>query len=571
MKQILTQYLSSLKESGELDAILPDVLRERGFSIYSEPQKGAKQYGVDLAAVGIDPKTDQETLFLITIKSGDLNKGNWNSDSTAVRQSLDQILGTYVKHFVPKDLEDKPINVVVCIGGTVQQSVRLEVTDFYNEKMKTSNISITEWNGDVLAEMLLGGVMSESIFPPPFQSAFRKTISMIEEPDTCLRYFRKLLHLIYKNEPKTAKERLRAARQVYLATWVVFSWARDVQNIEAAYRISSLATLHLWHWCNPMFGKTKLKTQLVDVMQSMLGLETQISSAYNDTHIKPFASSLDLLSESVNSPSNVDVNLNLFEALGRVSLFGLWLQCRRMLVREDASDETSDKLYQGFDFEIKNVSNLICDMISNNLTLHAPIRDDHAIEITLTCMFFELNNDLESIRNWVKKVTISSVVNHETDRQYPCIYTSYPDLVKHPQLVEGYKQKATSGSVLYPTLAVWLAKLNEIDTFRQLSEFYSLYMQHSTWQLWEPDEATEQNLYLNSNIHGKCVCNINVSSAEQALFKQLEDEIAKSDDFNKLSAIRYDHWPIVLMACRLFRLPVPIHFFTLGPQPDNSS
>ena len=52
MKLIIREYLASLRERDELDAILPDLLSEMGFTIISKPARGTKQHGVDIAAVG---------------------------------------------------------------------------------------------------------------------------------------------------------------------------------------------------------------------------------------------------------------------------------------------------------------------------------------------------------------------------------------------------------------------------------------------------------------------------------------------------------------------------------------
>ena len=50
MKLILKQYLSSLKERGELDAILPDLLSQLGLNVFSRPGRGTRQDGVDVGS-----------------------------------------------------------------------------------------------------------------------------------------------------------------------------------------------------------------------------------------------------------------------------------------------------------------------------------------------------------------------------------------------------------------------------------------------------------------------------------------------------------------------------------------
>jgi O-acetyl-ADP-ribose deacetylase (regulator of RNase III) len=52
MKLVFRQYLASLKERKELDAVLPDLLSELGYTVISRPTIGTRQYGVDVAAVG---------------------------------------------------------------------------------------------------------------------------------------------------------------------------------------------------------------------------------------------------------------------------------------------------------------------------------------------------------------------------------------------------------------------------------------------------------------------------------------------------------------------------------------
>ena len=60
MKLLIRDYLASLRERDELDAILPDLLSELGFNVYSRPQRGTSQLGVDIAAVG---KMERESSF----------------------------------------------------------------------------------------------------------------------------------------------------------------------------------------------------------------------------------------------------------------------------------------------------------------------------------------------------------------------------------------------------------------------------------------------------------------------------------------------------------------------------
>src|SRR5438034_5556510 len=98
MKLIIREYLGSLRERGELDAILPDLLSQLGLNVYSRPSRGTRQDGVDVAAVG---RLDDgpEKVYLFSIKPGDLTRKDWDGDAVqALRPSLNEILDAYIPH-----------------------------------------------------------------------------------------------------------------------------------------------------------------------------------------------------------------------------------------------------------------------------------------------------------------------------------------------------------------------------------------------------------------------------------------------------------------------------------------
>src|SRR5690606_8127489 len=106
MKLIFRQYLASLREREELDAILPDLLSELGYTVYSRPQRGTAQAGVDIAAVGEDEDGERK-VFLFSVKQGDLTRRDWDGGTPqALRPSLNQILDTYIGTKIPKRYQE---------------------------------------------------------------------------------------------------------------------------------------------------------------------------------------------------------------------------------------------------------------------------------------------------------------------------------------------------------------------------------------------------------------------------------------------------------------------------------
>jgi hypothetical protein len=106
MKLIIKQYLASLKERQELDALLPDLLSQMGLNVFSRPGRGTKQEGVDVAAVGAIGD-GSEKVYLFSVKAGDLTRSSWDGDSVqALRPSLNEILDTYITTRLPHELRD---------------------------------------------------------------------------------------------------------------------------------------------------------------------------------------------------------------------------------------------------------------------------------------------------------------------------------------------------------------------------------------------------------------------------------------------------------------------------------
>src|SRR5687768_15576197 len=98
MKLIIREYLASLRERGELDAILPDLLSQIGLNVFSRPGRGTRQDGVDVAAVGkMGGKNTKEKVYLFSIKPGDLTRRDWSGGSIQdLRPSLIEILDSYI-------------------------------------------------------------------------------------------------------------------------------------------------------------------------------------------------------------------------------------------------------------------------------------------------------------------------------------------------------------------------------------------------------------------------------------------------------------------------------------------
>lgn len=557
MKQLLREYLASLKERHELDVLLPDLVSERGWDVYSRPAVGVRQLGVDMAAIGVDDDGVKK-IFLFSIKPGNLKRIDWNGTVQALRPSLDEIVDMYVAQRIPQKYKSLPVVICICVGGDIDQSVEADVRAYCDATFKRTAISFQEWTGDKIAGLLLSGALRENVLPQDSRALFRKSIAMLDEPDASYGYFSDLLNKMLAKVQDTPKARLSMLRRINICLMVLFVWAREAKNLEAPYRASELAILRAWPMIVPhLAGKGKIAESLVRAVDNLIQQHLEVATAYVEK-IYPHTTKLHALSTAVRSRNPVDINLRLFDALGRLALYGTWMAVIR--VRRLDADGTFDA--KDLDKRIELCRESLKAMISNNPILFTPVKDDHAIELNLAALFLTQRGDAEFVRYWVEQLSHASIYGYRSGRIYPCILDDYRELASHPKSGDAYRKEVTAGSILYPSLAAWATMLGDGTTLRALSKFTTEHLAHCELQLWVPGPDSEQHIYDNTASHGLALTDLKITDDGLALEQAVGKELKANDALDQLSAVRSGMWPLVLMACRHYRIPVPPHFWT---------
>ena len=324
MKLVLRQYLGDLRERGELDATLPDLLSELGFNVLSRPSRGTRQNGVDVAAVGPDGDDEgRRKLFLFTIKPGNLHRREWDDGSPqAVRPSLNEIRDAYVASRVPQQYRNIPIAICLCMGGEMHESVQGQWAGYVAEN-STKNICYREWNGDKLAELLLSGVLSQELLDTPLQTDFQKAVAMVDHPVVSYRFFvRSVKGLL--NQGTGDRDQLTQLRQTYICLWILYVWAREANNLEAPFRVSEYAVLQMWNICRSLVeGKSGNRDAQFIVLDQAIALHFLIADSLLIGKFGVYGEKSNALSAAVASQSSVDVNLGIFVQFGRLCLCGI--------------------------------------------------------------------------------------------------------------------------------------------------------------------------------------------------------------------------------------------------------
>ncbi|WP_256581469.1 chemotaxis protein [Pseudomonas sp. QC2] len=556
MKLVFREYLASLRERRELDVVLPDLLSELGYTVISPPSVGTRQFGVDVAAIGLDDD-GEEKIFLFSIKQGDLLRADWDGTPQALRSSINDIIDFYIRVRIAEQHRQLKIVICLCFGGDVHEAVRDNLTQF-TKSLTNDQISFQEWNGDYLAGQLSKGVLRQQLVDKKLRGSFQKSVAMLDEPDIAYKHFSHLLNGLLSTDNLTPQSRLTSLRQAYICLWVLFVWARDAGNLEAPYRSSELAILKAWdHIKGDIETGKKLSEDIGATFAELVNLHFQIWDELLGKKILPYVHLRHGISSSVKSSTPVDVNLKLFEILGRIAQRGLWI------LWHQSWGDTVPAPYLDSRQEAEVLASQVRNLIDNNRCLLSPISDEHSIDIAITVIFLSMMKKWQPLaQNYCDHLLESYLLSYSTHGKYPTTYGSYKNLISHPQeQTEEYRKNQTKGSTLLPLISAWASSQGETVNSREFSHFAKEKLKHCNMQFWIPGADSEAQIYNGLAGHGMVLTDVPITSDGNAIVDMLESEAACNKHFNNLSAIKLGHWPILVMACRHHRLPIPPHLW----------
>ena len=176
MRLIIKDYLLQLKEKDELDFLICDLLRQKGYIIDSIPKSGNRQYGVDIKA------HNRDEVLLFVVKQGNIDRKVWDTEQNAVRQSINEIFDTYLINLSFSE-KKKKIQIIVATNGFMDENVVINWNGYVNSQSKyhEQSILINFWSIDEITKQVQEFLFNEYLLPSDVQSDLRKALYFIEE------------------------------------------------------------------------------------------------------------------------------------------------------------------------------------------------------------------------------------------------------------------------------------------------------------------------------------------------------------------------------------------------------
>lgn len=588
MKLIIREYLNGLKERKELDALLPELLLQMGFNVLTKPMVGVRQDGVDVPAVGKLGDDSQDSLWLFTIKSGHLDRKNWDGGNDQdVRPSVNEIIDFYIPKKIPSKYKDLPIKIIVCVGGEVTENVYHTCNSAFDVIMaKNPNVAIEIWNGEKLALYIEKFLLNESIVHGDtesielIRSLLRKSLALFDHPEQSHDYFKKItlllleeLKITKEKESKRSKDQrvLQNLRRLYLSLWILYIWGKGENNIESSYISSEFVLLQAWDVIKQDYkGRYKLQKEMSQIYDKLINLHCEISVEYFKKIESSSHQEFELsLSTRIDCP--IALNQKLYDVIGRLAILGLWKYKSYIQANKDP------QILE----EIRRIYKTIANVIAHNPILNSPISDWSFIDISLVYLFCskdELNITDSFINDWLDRMLSQIIWCLDYKNLHPCVYSDYERLYfyfnkeRDKSEKEEFFKDATAASFLYPYLLLIFALLDKTESYTDIKEIQKEILSESTWQLWIPDETSENNFFTNQDMHGLAVTDLfwiddsnlvpnRTKEVKDLLEKLFVDNISDPNIFNSLSAVEKGIEPLLLIASRYYRMPVVLEFF----------
>lgn len=192
--------------------------------------------------------------------------------------------------------------------------------------------------------------------------------------------------------------------------------------------------------------------------------------------------------------------------------------------------------------------------------LAVPVRDDFAIELALFMRLADVRGRLDNVSEYVLNFSDHLCNGLMLRQHYPTPTTVYRDVLRHPQdHSDTYFEEHTQAGILYTFVLVWLSIIGDQERAERLRTTLLELAPHMTHQIWIPDGRTDKIFWDGDRNHGLSVPGLPLNVSLEAVFDLFNRVMSEHSLEERVSAVRVNLTPILLTACRHYRMPVPVH------------
>lgn len=520
MKLIIKDYISSLNEDVGLNDLIPKLLFLNGINVVNNAQKGVRQYGVDIFA------EKKGEAYLVTIKQGNINRNNWNTDPTALRQSLDDIFDVYIPKNLPQKYRSKPIHIIIAFNGVVEQAVQEALTGYEGNH---PSCIFEEWNLDFLTGLVYDNLLNENLLPKSEASLFRKCLALINDEDYKMGLFNKLSITLLEslNKENSQKQIIRNIRKIILMQKILCEWDNESNVFLNKIKSCELMLLNI---TRILLSQGKRKLDYIAFFNSIKDIYIEQMGRY-------YGNACKLLNtyRSLSTYDEFGHRVKLYEILGVLSMYGILLQ-----EGKDSKDAN----------RIANVHDLIINIFKNYDAVNYIPLETNCSEISIILLFLYNCKDYESVRGIVMTLLQYQRLNYEITKNFPFPYDDYYEALSN---IRDKKTPFTS-TVVLENLYEWQILVEDEKECDISIKTCEKTFDGISFQLWLYGVNEELLFYKGEKRIGTTFVMPKYKSVKQykKVLLKIVRKIKIKDYISEKKNIRY----VPLIASRLYRMPV---------------
>ncbi len=538
MKLLLRDYLSLLREREELDALLPDLLTQMGYTIVKVPRRGESEHGRDIVAVR-DSATAKE-LWIFVIQQGDLTEAAWQGPGK-MRADAEAALDVAYEDTSLGVTKAMPRHLVLVHNGTANQTITQRVHGFCRETKEKRGIEVERWDLHRLVDLFHDHLLGDRLLHDAIaQRQLRQTVVFLDTDDYDLHHFKNLLQIILPTGMQSERAIERVFASIRLALRLVLTYAQAAEDLRPALIAYEYTLLRLWHW---MLTEGHLadrwKEALVKVLMDCFKLGLSYISKIQPRLESHHGLALGGAAELIEYP------MRTFTVLGHLSY--LLLICSAFEQREMA----------------QGLRRVLVEVALNNPASGKPLLDSHSIEIGLVTIALLSCGDCESAKNWVRMQLDKLAFRKRIGRRFPELHNRLDAVIEYEATGEApFFYDDASSYLIYMLLELTLLTEDRetYDTFAPIFRGTGIDL-----QLWYPPDNVEEKLFLEEVTSGTTESSIRLPESYEAFLEETKERHQRFDTLS-LRTQQEGLGILLYLACKHFRTPLlPYMWRRLAP------
>lgn len=534
MRIVLEEYLKTMKEKDELDFLLCDLLMLDGYVVYGRPQKGERQYGVDIQA------RKEDEIYLFVIKQKNITRSTWASVPDGVRASFDEILDCYINNNLLLDGNEKKIHIVLTTNGIVNDTIRPNIVGFRNnhEEVKGIPLYFDIWNISTLVDLCEKVAFNETLFPSDIQSLLRKALYYVDEPNFTNTYFEGVVDYYikrFKELGKSKKGLKKILTSYYTCVTMMNHWMHKASQYKKSIDLIEYCLVSFWRYA--CITEKQDDKEIQKYIRRLLDLYEKNNSLFF-TEVKHICDIYNGL-RSVNIIENRFLTLDI---ASRISLWGLY----------ELSKTSKDR------HAVLEIYDVLIRLLNNNQAYKYPPYDDNIIELSFIYLFIK-KLDCDSSKNLLINLFQGICENFNINKIISSPSDDYEEVLS--MYLKG-NIPFYDASILFGTLLEWTCCAGMDDLFNAIIDLRKSIFPNMICQTWQISSQEEVDFFSPAASFRIGTGFPFTSYGDIDEFRKVLEALDADVDFSRFKSNKQAAPPaILLIASRYFHCPVLPQFW----------